>query len=192
MAPNAKLSAEVQVKPTRSQVVIVSLILLSGVCFVSGFIFLWENKSHAWIPLSIGLLVIVASVIAWFKSQKDTDLEGSSPTSFTDNTGNQMVTDTRALMSPEVVQNMEKLFCTLAHREPLPDPDGTIDDKGNPIPNSEEEARERVANANEQAKEITSAAFCGLGTSISQEKGVQSRLDEPYSKKVIETNVGKT
>ncbi|WP_148261964.1 hypothetical protein [Methylomonas methanica] len=184
------MNTDIQVKPSKSQVVLVSLIILSGICYMAGFLFLWENKTHAWVPLIIGTSIIIPSIFAWFKSQKDTDLENSKPTSFTDGRGNQIVTDTRALMSPEVVQNMERLFCTLTHREPLPEPDGILDKNGIPIPNTVDEARSRVDQANQQAQEIASTASIKLGMSHNSEQGVQPLIDEPYSPKIIHTNAG--
>jgi len=47
MGSEAQLKTDVQVRPSGSQVVLVSLILLAGVCFISGFAFLWENKDDA-------------------------------------------------------------------------------------------------------------------------------------------------
>lgn len=191
MASKASLNTSVQVRPSRSQVVLVLLILVSAGCFFTGFAFLWEGKDSSWVPLSIGVFLCAFVVFAWFRAQKDTDLENSSPTTFADGSGNQITTDTRALMSPAGVQNMERLFSVLAHRSPLPEPDGLIDDKGNPIPNTEKEARARVRAANQEAQAVTDKAVDILGVRSENEYGVQPLTDEPYSEYMVRTNIQK-
>lgn len=190
MESQAQLHTNVQVTPVRSQVVLVSLILLAGLCFTAGFAFLWEDKPFSWVPLLFGTLLCSAVIVAWFRAQKDTDLENAKPTTMQDGAGNQITTDTRALASPESVQNMERLFCALTHREPLPEPDGLIDRLGNPIPDSKEEAIVRVTEANNEAQRLTNIATAGFGTEVEVESGIQPLLDEPYSIEVVQTNVG--
>ncbi|MCU7805484.1 MAG: hypothetical protein KZQ96_20025 [Candidatus Thiodiazotropha sp. (ex Lucinoma borealis)] len=192
MESHAQLNTSVQVIPARSQVVLVSFILLAAICLLSGFAFLWENKQFSWIPLGLGTIISCSVVFAWFKAQKDTDLENAKPTIMQDGSGNQITTDTRALASPESVQNMERLFSVLKHREPLPEPDGLIDSSGNPIPSSQREAIDRVNAANNEAQQLTNIAIEELGIENDAEIGIQPLLDEPYSEQVVKTNVGKT
>lgn len=40
----------------------------------------------------------------------------------------------------------------MRNRSLLPDPDGLVDDKGQPIPNSQYKARDRIATTNDQIK----------------------------------------
>ncbi|MEW8352661.1 MAG: hypothetical protein AB2665_02580 [Candidatus Thiodiazotropha sp.] len=192
MDTGAKLKTDIQVRPSRSQVVLVSLIVLAGICYLSGFLFLWEDKQYSWVPIILGVVLSAVVVAAWFKAQKDTDLENSSPTIVRDNIGNQIATDTRALMSPEGIQNMERLFSALTHREPLPEPDGIIDEFGDPVPNTLQEAQKRVIEANLQAQNIADIASSEFGLGQITSSGVQPLLDEPYSEEIIDTNVGKT
>lgn len=188
MVSKATLNTGLKVRPSRSQVVLALLTLVSAGCFFAGFAFLWEGKDNSWVPLSIGVCICVFVLFAWYRAQKDTDLENSSPTTFVDGSGNQITTDTRALMSPDGVQNMERLFSVLAHRAPLPEPDGLIDSKGNPIPNTEEEARERVIKVNQEAQALTSEAVDILGMRSESEYGVQPLIDEPYSEDMVKVN----
>nr|VFK59955.1 MAG: hypothetical protein BECKUNK1418G_GA0071005_100957 [Candidatus Kentron sp. UNK]VFK70179.1 MAG: hypothetical protein BECKUNK1418H_GA0071006_102457 [Candidatus Kentron sp. UNK] len=172
-------------------VVLVSLIFLAGVCFISGFAFLWESKDYAWVPLSIGAILCLFVIVAWFRAQKDTDLENATPTTVADSFGNQITTDTRALTSLVAVKNIGELFTDLMHREPLPEPDGLIDDKGNPIPNTEREAKNKVDQANDKAKEITNLATNAFGIPAESESGIQPLVEEPFSTNIIGTNTGK-
>ncbi|MBM1143634.1 hypothetical protein GN155_007585 [Alcanivorax sp. ZXX171] len=152
---------------------------------------MWEGKSDAWIPILIGMCVFFFVVFAWWRAQKDTDLENSNPTTVLDGSGNQITTDTRALMSPDGIQHMERIISALAHRAPLPEPDGLIDHEGNPIPNTKEDARLRVDAANHEAQTATNNAAGALGFYQEREYGIQPIIDEPYSEDVIKTNVKK-
>lgn len=188
MESNTQFKTNVLVQPSRSQVLLILLVLLSGVCFVTGFAFLWEGKPNSWVPFIIGIPLCIFVITAWFRAQKDTDLENSNPTTIRGSDGNSITTDTRALLSPQSVQNMEKLLCAITHREPLPEPDGLVDENGVPIPNSKIEAQERVNKANMQAGEITDVATDQLGLKVSNEVGTQPLLDEPFSQAIIDTN----
>jgi len=83
---------------------------------------------------------------------------------------------------------MERLFTAISHRAPLPEPDGLVDSQGNPIPNTESEAKNRVAKVNAEAQEITNLAIGALGIPAKGESGIQPLIEEPFSTSVIETN----
>lgn len=193
MTYKANLNADVKMKSTRSQVVLNLMTILAGICLFVGFAFLWKNKDNAWVPLSIGLAILIPVFVAWFVAQKDTDLEQAKPTILTDAAGNKLSTDTRALMSPDGIQSLEKLFSLISHRAPLPEPDGIVDATGKPIPDTKDEAIARVAQANNEAQEITDLAAKKFGFNVSldnaEESGTQPLLNEPYSKEIIETNI---
>lgn len=186
---HSNVSAQIDVKPARSHVVLVALIGLSTICFGVGFLFLWHNATFAWIPLLIGFLVLFLVCIGWILSRKDIDLEGGMPTHIGDSMGNYLRTDTRALTSPEVVQNIERIFSGLCYREPLPKPEGMVDDSGSPIPNSAQEAANMIDDINMESQRITDIVMSGLNIQTDMSSGVQPILDEPLSQELIDTNI---
>ena len=188
----ANIDTEVNVKPAKSQVVLVALIITSTICYVAGFMFLWYKPDISWVPLTIASLILFAVYRAWNRSQNDIDLAGSAPTQFTDAVGNSITTDTRALSSPQVVQNIEHLFSGLCHREPLPNPNGLVDNDGNPVPGSEEEAIERVRKVNETAQVITDAVAASFNENNREATYQQPNIDEPQSEILITTNASKS
>lgn len=101
----------------------VSLMLLSGICFMAGFLFLWQDKAGAWAPLLIGLFILAASLAGWFIVQKKADFTEPETTSIADMQGNQIVTQTRALESPLIVQNMADLLNKMPRRQHCPEPE---------------------------------------------------------------------
>lgn len=163
MSTKNQLKTEVQIKPKRSQTVLVSWTILAGVCLATGFYFLWEDKNHAWVPLLSGFAIFGLIVFSWFKSQKDTDLEHASPTILQHCDGSLVQIDARALMAPDGIQLLEKIMSIFANRIPLPEPDGIIDSKGNPIPNSQDRAIEIVDKANDEARKLTDIAAKNFG-----------------------------
>lgn len=189
----ANLNTDVNITPSRSQVVLVALIAVICICFLVGFFFLWEEKDYAWVPLSIGLIIVLMVLYAWFKAQKDTDLEHASPTTLTDAAGNAISTDSRALMSPVGIQAVERIYNLISHRVPLPRADGVVDSSGKPVPNTEAEANTRVDKVNSEAQEIIKIAADELGLNIqphvSHDLSEQPIIDEPKIKDIADNNV---
>ena len=166
MPNDIRINTDVALKPQGSQIVLVSSTILAGICLVISFYFLWMDKDHAWIPLLVGASIFTSVVISWFKSQKDTDLNHANPTTLQNNDGSLVQIDTRALMTPEGIQLLEKIMSIFANREPLPEPDGMIDDKGNPVPDSQSRAKDIVDRANEEAKNLTDVAALQFGITV--------------------------
>lgn len=103
-----------------TMLLLVSMVVLSGICFLAGFLFLWQDKAGAWAPLLIGLLILGATIVGWFILQKKADFTEPETTSIADRQGNQIVTQTRALESPLIVQNLGDLLQQMPRRESWP------------------------------------------------------------------------
>ncbi|MES2245234.1 MAG: hypothetical protein V4639_20425 [Pseudomonadota bacterium] len=156
---DANLDAQVKLLPSRSQVFVILLALLSGLAFIVGCLFLWHEKPSSWVPFMFALFFGVPAGAAWLLSHKNTDLDGAHPTKvvLTEN-GIQIETDSRTLASRQPFQQLEKIIGIAGHRVPLPEPDGLVSELGLPIPTQKAEAIERVNRANEEATRATMSA----------------------------------
>jgi hypothetical protein len=151
----ASLKANISVTPKLSQSVIVTLILVSLVPLSVGFYFLWHEKSYVWVPFFIFLLLIGLAITCWWKSQKVIDMSNASPTTVLDKDGNQIITDSRMLESANAVEQMGILFQSIGARQPLPEPDGLVNETGEIIENSQSNALQRANEINQNIKEDT-------------------------------------
>jgi hypothetical protein len=198
MVIQTKVNAKVKIEPLKSQILLIILTIIAGLCLLIGFAFLWNDKPNSWIPLIIGVSLIGLIFYSWLKSQKDTDWENSVPTSFSDSSGNSIVTDTRALMTPESIQALAKLFQILNFRRPLPEADGLIDDQGRLVPNSAKEALEKVTQTNKEAQFITDKVIETIGIShlckpqpiVAEASPNQVIVAEASTNQIIDTNIG--
>ena len=121
----ANFSTNIALRPVGSQILLIAMVILSGVCLVSGFIFLWYGRPSADIPLVIGILLVLGTWRAWCSSQRDIDLREAPPTLITKTpTSMEFSADARSLDSPEKMEAIAKFFSILNHREPLPEPEG--------------------------------------------------------------------
>lgn len=186
----AELRTEIGLKPERSHVFVVTLAGIAAFCFAIGFLFLWFKPNHSWVPFFLGGVCLVLSCVAWNRSHKNVDLANAVPTRIVDeSTGIQVTTDTRALMSPEPIQHLERLFSLLSHREPLPEPDGLVGIDGSILPNSKDEAIRRIHEANKAAADTTKLAMTFLSGGKDIKRSEQPRLDEPLNDVLLKTNL---
>ena len=70
--------------------------------------------------------------------------------------------DLRALDDISVRKVIADSVTAMAHRQPLPEPNGLVDADMRPIPDSAEEARQRVSETNSMADARDSAICAGL------------------------------
>lgn len=154
---NAKagLTTKISLRPQGSQVVLLAFVLLSCICLLVGFYFLWSENSAWPIPLVIGAIITVATLIAWFHSRRDIDLRDAPPTEITTPAGVRVSVDARSLASPALLQGLANVFQILSQREPLPDPDGLVNKDGVPVQGSKAEAVSIVRATNEDIREQT-------------------------------------
>lgn len=188
----AELRTGIDLKPERSQVFVVTLALISAICLSVGFLFLWFKPEYSWVPLAIGLCIVGGSIYTWKKSHKDIDLVNATPTSISDKrSGLDITTDTRVLAAPEIVKQLERLFSSLSHRIPLPEPDGLVDNKGSPVPGKKQEAIERVQKVNEEAADLTKKAMIFMIGGKPVRSVEQPLIEAPTTGVSAGTNVGK-
>lgn len=147
-----KASASFDVRPVRSQVVLVGLTVAAIVSLLVGGTLLGLDKSSGWAFAAISAALFAAVVWCWRQSHRDADLAQSHPTRVVLPDGAHLSTDSRLLSSPEGVQNVAHVLEALALRHPLPEPTGLAGPGAMPIPDSKHEALELVAaiNANTQ------------------------------------------
>ena len=149
-----KLKASVNLTPPGSHVVILSLISILGISLLAVFVFVLYDENY-WIPLTVSAVLLIVVVVFWFRSHRDIDHVSISPTTLSTTDGNNSTTlsmHPRAKHSAEELAAMERIFSMMRNRSPLPDPDGLVDNKGEPIPNSQHDAQERIALTNDRIR----------------------------------------
>lgn len=188
----AELRTGIDLKPERSQVFVVTLALISAICLSVGFLFLWFKPEYSWVPLTVGLCIVAGSIYTWQESHKDIDLANATPTSISDKrSGVDITTDTRVLAAPEIVRHLERLFSSLSHRIPLPEPDGLVDNRGSPLPGKKQEAIERVQKVNEEAADLTKKAMIFMIGEKPVQSVEQPLIEAPASEVSVGTNAAK-
>jgi len=167
---SSDINAVVRVHPSKSQVFLVSLLLLAGVCFLTGFNLLVEHPGVSWIPLVIGLLLTTVAIFCWKSSQKDMDMTDSNPTTIKASDGSSISTDSRMISSPESINSLIKLYSSITSRKPLPAPNGLVNDVGDIIPDSEADAIKNVDDINALSQKIANDTIdlLGIGEKIEQ------------------------
>lgn len=111
---------KVNIIPSKSHVILVAMLLIDIIPLVYGFRMLESNNKNWWIPLSLGVLIIIFICIAWIKSFKNIDMENQSPTTLKDNVGNIITTDSRLLANPKDIEKLGNILSTLTNRKPVP------------------------------------------------------------------------
>lgn len=183
MSPEFKVvansSANLQLKPELSQISIIVLLIISGISFLTGFYFLWHEKSW-WLPEITGLFCLLLAGIAWWRSQRAIDLGNSLPTEICDIHGLRVITDTRAIDSNNTANNLAKIIQTVALRQPLPPASGIISENGSVIDNSEVEARKATEKINQLIKEKVSnlESSCIASQRPSADKAIVPPIDQ--------------
>ncbi|WP_430247445.1 hypothetical protein ACIH2S_11125 [Providencia sp. PAZ2] len=167
MEPNLKshLKAKLLLNPAKSQIFLISLLLLSFFLTSLGVFFLWHSKLIGLLPFFAGLILVAVSIAGWFVSQKSIDLDKSIPTTvFKDKDTVQISTDSRSLNSKQATQCLINLIQTVHAREELPYPDGVVAKNGSICTDQEslQKAREITNNINQQVNDINNIAITGL------------------------------
>jgi hypothetical protein len=168
-----KASASFDVRPVRSQVVLVGLTVTAIVALIVGGVLLALDKSSGWpfVLISAGLCASV--VWCWRQSHRDTDLAQSHPTKVVLADGTNLSTDSRLLSSPDGVRNVAQVLEALALRQPLPEPSGMVDPGVVPIPNSKQEAVDVVAKINAENQLVHDQAIFLLQGQLSADSVTQ-------------------
>ena len=149
-----KIKASVYLIPEGSHVVILALVALLGLSLICTFIFIFYNVSY-WLPISVSAVLLGTIIFFWCGSHRDVDNKKLSPIKFSHSVGNSSTNITippGGLSSSEKLKFVEHVVSLLRYQKPLPASDGVVDDDGNPIPQSQEEARERVETINSEVR----------------------------------------
>ena len=188
----AKLRAYISLKPRGSHVVISFMTIIFAFCLATTFFFAYADKNYI-LPLTFSNIILIVIIVFWSKSQKSIDAEPTSPARIVHRDGRNVTSitaDPKLINSLESLQGLETILSMIVRRTPLPEPDGLVDKRGDPIPNSKSAARERVNVANERARKTVHQIFPNFDLVDHMEEYVQSRLDyEPELNTVIETNL---
>ena len=155
---DASVKARIKVTPSGSQIGLVGGQLLCGICLIVGFTFLWYKHELAWFPFVCAAVLLFLVVKGWLMSYKDIDAAPQVPTDIVVKDGTThlaVTTDSRFLGTQEGLAALESAFSMVRHRRLLPPPDGLVAPDGEPLPQLQAAASERVTAANDQTKDVS-------------------------------------
>lgn len=183
MDANADLKAAVQITPEKSQVFVLSLVGLTAISLVAGFIFLWHKPDVCWLPFSCAGISAAMAFAAWHFSHKNVDMHGATATSVSrqPDGGLSVVADARLLNSIGGQNALAQLVSIVAYRQPLPMPSGVVDNDGRPLENSRTEAVSQVACINQEIAHATEQVFGSVTKAEVGELIEQPKITSPAS-----------
>ncbi len=185
---SASFGAQVSVNPKLSQAVLVVLLLVSLIPLSAGIYFLWHEKSGAWIPLLIGITIVLLVYVGWLKSYKMIDMADAPPTRLLDKDGNEVITDSRTLSSPLAIESLAQLLQSMAGRQPLPQPDGIVGNDGTVLEDSAESAAEIANNINQEIQKNSDDFMRGMTRGNSESSDTAEQLSSDNFENVLEHN----
>jgi hypothetical protein len=157
------MSAALRLVPTKSQVFVLALTALGAASLLVSFALLAKGLQTWGVPFVSGWVCIAAAFYAWRRSHTDVDRHGAPPMMIKDSlTGVEASTDSRTLDNPAVRQLFSQLVSVMAHRAPLPPPDGLVGPDKRPIPGTQAEAIRRVEAVNVLAASLDKEAIASL------------------------------
>lgn len=159
----AEVKASVEVRPVRSQVFLVACAVVAGIAVVCGAGLLAFEHDSGWGFLGFAALLLFGGYWAWSKSQSDVDLHEAHPTQLALPDGTSLTTDSRTLRSPDGIQVFTQLCQDLLCRRPLPNPDGLVDSRAQPIPDSKDAALAITNKINSDTQATTNALLDTFG-----------------------------
>ena len=186
-----KFKTSVSIVPTGSHVVVLALVGTLVLSLGCSFLFIWHDLNY-WPPLVSAGILFVAIVFLWLRSHRHVDDRSLPPAEVTIKDG---ITETtismhpRGLPSSEQLNNFENILSVIQHQRLLPEPDGLVNEKGNPIPRSEEEARQIVDAVNNEVKQKFVEMNLHPSVIDQPNETMQSGLSiEPNLEEIKETN----
>ena len=153
---SSKIRTSVNLSPAGSHVVIVSLVGVDALCFLSAFIFIWHNKNY-WPPFGVACALLLIIAFLWLRSHRHIDDGSSSPLVLSKKEGDtstKISIPLRGMHQRQLAALYERMLSTFQNRKPLPEPDGLIDDEGQPVPDSVGEARQQVEAVNHEWERV--------------------------------------
>ncbi|MGR6834394.1 hypothetical protein [Aliivibrio wodanis] len=153
METQPNINVQASLNPQKSQIVLICFLFSGLFVLCIGFFFLYDKIELWGVPFTIGVFMIAFSGFAWFRSQKDTDLAGSTTSISRANDKIKITTDARFANSKDGVLLLNKVVDIELNRQLLPQADGMINQYGEIIPDSEAIANKQVSEMNTQAQQ---------------------------------------
>lgn len=162
----ANVEAKFHMRPTHSQVFLVSTAIVAGISVIcSTIIFVAGQPIGGSFFLFFAAVVLGGGYWAWIKSQSDVDLEHAQPTQIALPDGTEIITDSRTLRSIDGIRGLTQLCAEMLNRKPLPEADGLVDAKAQVIPDSKADAVAATDAINKATQGTTNALLDALGLS---------------------------
>ncbi len=178
----SKFNTRISVSPKGSHAIILSLVGVLLFCLATTFFFIYHEKNY-WPSLILSVAILIVIVLLWLSSRQDVD--GSSIPSVnistTDGTNSTTVSmHHRSIAEGDRLTAFLQVLSQVLNRSPLPEPDGLVDSDGKPVPQSIDEARQRIESANNQSEQILNTVFAEP-TSLRNQEAIQqdSSLQAP-------------
>ena len=155
------------------------LVILFGISLVYTIDF-YSRGIPIWLPFLFFVLLFITICIFWFLShqQVDNKIKQSPELSVTEgNRSTNIILPQGALSSDDTLKLFENAITSTLYRKKLPVPDGLIDEKGDPVPQSKQEARHIVETINAQLHELQEKL--GLSNSDSLFSEQQPLVSQP-------------
>ena len=174
----SKIGAKIDISPRGSHVVILCLVVALLFCLAATFFFIHHEKNY-WPSLIIALVILAVIVLLWFLSRRDIDGESIPPVNISMTNGAKSTTLSlhhRSITEEDSRAALLQILSQALNRSPLPEPDGLVDHDGKPLPESIDEARQRVDAANSQSEQILNTVFSEPSSLQNQEAVQQDSL----------------
>ena len=174
----SKIGAKISVNPKGSHAVILCLVGVLLFCLSATFFFIYDEKNY-WPPLIFSLVLLAIIVLLWFLSHRDIDGGSIPPVNISTTDGTKSTTLSlhhRSIPEGGALAAFLQALSQVINRSPLPEPDGLVDHDGKPIPESVDEAKQRVDAANSQSEQILNTIFPDSTSSRNQEAIQQDSL----------------
>ena len=181
-----RASAQFDIRPARSQVVLVAIAVAAIVNFVIGGVLLGLDKP-GWPFVFIATALCASVVWCWRQSHRDTDLDTAHPTTVVLADGSNLSTDSRLLSSPDGVRSLARVVEALALRQPLPEPAGLTGPGAVPIPDSRSEAVARVTDINADTQKAHDQAIAQLRGHLTRDTGMQVPTEPGHAPEALST-----
>ena len=178
---SAKATAWIGIVPKGSQVVLTALVVVLLFCFACTF-FSTPLGINPWFPFVAALILLVVIVVMWHRSAQAVDDAAIPAVNIVSTDGinsTSVSVHHRSLSALQKAQLFETFLSIFQYRKPLPEPDGLIDENGEPVPQSLSAAQARVDAANRQAQQDIEGA-------LSKYQGPVDLLDRTSSGKDVE------
>ncbi|MNJ45713.1 hypothetical protein D3C77_408210 [compost metagenome] len=150
-----KAGAALELVPKGNQVAVNIIIILSAGFF--GWAVWLETLGKNWILAAlVGLFFFIVGSFFWWRSHKNESLKTAHPFSMKVGEGDNSVevsADARSLPALDYLKGILGQYSAIFHREPIPDPSGTVGADGQPIEGTLEVARKIAKEANDLAQQ---------------------------------------